>query len=156
MKTAIVSLISALVLSLVAVTGYAFERGKHGYGGHGDPGSMMMKLVDKLDLSEEQESEIKAIFENRKTEKEQKQRRKVIQELMALDPMSSDYEQKVSAIADEQAEKVREMIVEKAKVRTEIYEVLTPEQREELEEIMAKKMEKIQKKMDAKKAKYKG
>ncbi len=134
-----------LLLLSFSVEGFAFGGPDDGgRGSHGEHRERMMEKMQKyLELSDEQSEQIREIkshydFSPRAFGKE------MMQGMQALDPNAADYEQQLDTFATEQAERVRENIIARGKMRAEIYAVLTSEQQEKLEEFHSKMRERME------------
>ena len=109
------------------------------------------KLVDKLDLSDEQAAEIKAIREQAKSERLDRKdamadRYEHRRELMdAVHNGASERE--VRKLVEQQNEQRLEQILARAEVHQQMLAVLNDEQRVELEELREKRLEKMDRKM---------
>ncbi len=137
-------LITTLILTLAAGAGIATAWG--GHGGHGPgmegpgaPGAFlrgMMRLMHRLDLSDQQRDAIRGILQDARSQIQP--HRQALQDgreqMRALDPSSFD-ETAVRAIARKQAKEIEEIMVIGQKVRSQVWAVLTPEQREEAQQI---------------------
>lgn len=140
-------LIQTLVLStaLASAAVYAGEgRGDHHGKGHhhGEGRPYMHHLVAKLDLTEEQKATIEEIHKAYPRDGKA-HKRQFARDLAELDPAAPDYQQKVAAIAKEQAANLEQAIIERGQVHAKVYEVLTPDQRAKLQELKAKRREKL-------------
>ncbi|MBK8146731.1 MAG: Spy/CpxP family protein refolding chaperone [Acidobacteria bacterium] len=132
MKKATIAILAVALISLGAVFIFAQKgewRGPRG-GGFG-PGRGLMMMAEKLGLSEEQKTQVKAILEESKTR---------VQPLMeaaranhdAIKNLGTDgtfNEAEVNRLAAAQAETTKHLIVEKEKTKAAVFAVLTPEQR---------------------------
>lgn len=135
---------------LVAGSVFAFAQGhrRGNFAGTGVP-AFAQKFLNRasvyLGLSDEQEAQIKAILEAEKPKvqpliAELAANRKALQQ--ATDNGSFD-ETQVKAIADKQGETLAALIVEKERVKTQIYAVLTPEQRAKAEQFRTRIEERV-------------
>lgn len=141
-KRIIVAISAAVVL--VAGATFAFAQSRRGhFAGTGLP-MFAQKFLDRasvmLDLSDQQEAQIKAILEAEKPKvqpliAELAVGRKALQE--ATDNGAFN-EAQVKALADKQGETLAALIVEKERVKTQIYAVLTPEQRAKAEQFRSR------------------
>jgi periplasmic protein CpxP/Spy len=147
-------LIQTLVLStalLGTATAYAgdrdgYHRGEGDHQGHGKGGKHHLHhLVKKLDLTEAQKSAIEEIHKAHRKGGAESHKRPFTRDVSQLDPTLPDYQEQVAAIAKEQAAKLEQAIIERAQVHAKIYEVLTPEQRVQLQEMKNKRREKFKK-----------
>ena len=97
---------------------------------------MLGRMSDKLDLTEEQQEQIKGIMETSQETREAA--RETMQEnrqaLRDLDPAAADYDAKVAEYAEVLASMKKEAILERADIRKQIDAVLTEEQQEKLAE----------------------
>jgi Spy/CpxP family protein refolding chaperone len=149
-KRTIVSGAAAAVLTSVLVcTGSLYAQpsvmDSDGYGHHhrdgyraagfGKPGhSEMMRAVQKLDLSEEQQAQLRGLMESRREAFRDQMRamqeaRKGLQDAMNAEPYDAA---RVQQLAEAQGTAVTGMILKRAETWQEIRSVLTPEQRVEL------------------------
>lgn len=101
------------------------------------------RLADKLELTEEQQSELKALFDQRREamqehREERKDRDNKPMGLRDLDPNSDSFSADVEKlIADAQA-RVAERIQQQADMKQKVSDILTPEQFEQWEKMAAK------------------
>jgi len=144
-------LIQTLVLStalLGTVGAYAgdregYHRGEGYHHGHGKGGKHLQHLVKKLDLTEAQKSAIEEIHKAHRKGGDESRKRPFIRDVSQLDPTSPDYQEQVAAMAKEQAAKLEQAIIERGQVHAKVYEILTPEQRTQLQEMKNKRREKF-------------
>lgn len=156
MKKKIIITISVVAL-LVTGTIFAFASqqhfGKHRFGGRGFAGNPekfiergLQRAAVMLDLTDEQQTKIKAILEAEKP---------VVQplvmqlaanrkELQQVTDNGQFNEAQVQAIATRQGQTLSQLIVEKERVQSQIYAVLTPEQRAKAEKMRDHFMERVQ------------
>lgn len=88
------------------------------------------RLVKKLDLTDEQRVQVKAIFANMSAKHKNKSD-ELKEQVQSLMQASEFDEAKFEAIHLKRQEKFEKMALEKAKMRHAIMQVLTPEQQEE-------------------------
>ena len=67
---------------------------------------------------------------------------------MTLNPEDPEYMTKVETQADTMASHMKVRMVEFAKVRQEVYAILTDEQKQEMKEMMEKRMRKMEKRWE--------
>jgi Spy/CpxP family protein refolding chaperone len=114
--------IGAAVLLAVAA---AIAQGPHGFGG---PGGDFHHMLKQLDLTSDQHSQVKAIFEKEKP---------------TLQPLMQQMRQNHTAMSALEASgpfdeaKTRELQVEHARVKSEIMQILTADQKAKLTQIEA-------------------
>lgn len=115
--------------------------GGGGFGGHGQHGFLRMlpRLADKLDLTEDQQTQIQAIVDAGKPEIEalREQAQTARDEFRELYPMGSFDEATFRTHFENQAQYHVEMQLIGANMISQAWAVLTPEQQEELEELRA-------------------
>ena len=105
-----------------------------------NPDAKVAKLSKKLDLTDQQKQQIKGIFT-----KDAKQMQSYMQSMMQnkRDMMklthSSDYSvDKAQAIADEQSATMNKLIMLRAAQKNAVWNVLTPEQQQKMQQMVAK------------------
>jgi Spy/CpxP family protein refolding chaperone len=114
---------------------------KHGDKHHeGMPNAKrMLKHMSKaLDLTAQQETDIKAVFEEERT-KHKANMKGEHKNIMQLDPSASDYNAQVAAIAEERAAQAKAGVLERAAVQQKIHAILTPTQQQKMAELKAKR-----------------
>jgi protein CpxP len=128
-------LMTSVLLSATLLTGATAYAGP-GYG-HGAGKDHVHFLAKKLDLTDEQKAAIAEIHrsykqdENGKADKKH-DKRAFKHGFANLDPTSPDYSQRVAEIAKERAARVEQSIIKRGEIHAKVYEILTPEQREQL------------------------
>jgi len=129
-----------------------FGKGHHERGGNHY--EKMEHLVDKLDMTDEQEEQLKQILDSAKERGKQaglgnKVKRQEMRKMMFnLSPEDPEYITKVEAQADDMASHMKVRMVEFAKVRQEVYAILTDEQKQEMKEMKEKRMKKMTKRWE--------
>jgi periplasmic protein CpxP/Spy len=156
MKSKSVSLIAvALVLALTAAVGVsqtvrrAHMHGGGMYGGGMFEGHMLHFFTDYLDLTDAQQAQVKDILAKEKPAIKplMQQMAQGHQQIRELTMAGAFDEAKVRALATQQAQNMTEMIVQKARIESEMIQVLTPEQKTKLNEFMAKHEQRMMKHM---------
>jgi len=115
-----------------------------GYGGHGmgysrhgfDSEARIDRMAAMLDLTKEQRDKVRAIVD-KSTPKTRELRDKIADnraQLRTLVQQDKAKDADVRKLADERGKLVAEMIVQRTKVKNEIHAVLTPEQREKMQQ----------------------
>ncbi len=152
MKTTTKRIVIAASIAVVLVAGSVFAFAQTHRRGHFRDSNLLgfaQKFLGRasayLKLTDEQEAQIKAILEAEKPKvqpliAELAVTRKALNE--ATDSGTFD-EAQVKAIATKQGETLAELIVEKERVKTQIYAVLTPEQRAKAEQFRARIEERV-------------
>lgn len=119
-------------LALGAAAGWA----KDGYRMHGDPGQMVARMADKLDLSEDQQAGIEAILAETRQQSavDHARMRELRQQLRA---QRSEFDADAARrMADEIGQITGRMVYQAASTQAQIYQLLDEEQRAELGEFM--------------------
>ena len=124
--------IGAAVLLVAAA---AIAQGRHGYGGPGD----FRHMLKQLDLTSEQHSQVKAIFEKEKPTlqplmQQMRQNRSAMSALEASGPFD---EAKVTALATQNSQTMIQLQVEHERIKSEIMQILTADQKAKLAQIQA-------------------
>ena len=136
-STASAALIAGLALSAAAFAGR--EPGPDGHGRGPGPGEPFMHEVRELDLSEAQRSQIKGYFDA--VRQQGKASHEALRELhhsySLATPGSSEFRSLTAKLADAEAADARERVATMAELRTEVYGVLTPDQRSQLATALA-------------------
>jgi periplasmic protein CpxP/Spy len=148
--------LTAAILSIVLVAmGAMFifaqtadqPEGKRGFGkkGFGKRGEHA-RVFRGLDLTEEQKTQIKQIRETSKQtiqpiREQMKANRQKLAELSA----NGNFDQaQIQAIAQQQGSLSAQMIVERERVKAQIFQILTPEQKAKAAELKAQRQQKMQ------------
>ena len=125
--------ISAAVLLIVAA---AIAQGRHGFGG---PGGDFRHMLRQLDLTPDQHSQVKAIFEKEKPAMKplMQQMRQNHQAMKALEASGPFDEAKTRALATQNAQTIIELQVQHARIKSEMMQVLTPDQRTKFQQLQS-------------------
>jgi protein CpxP len=123
---------AAVLLSVAA----AIAQGPHGFGG---PGGDFRHMLKQLDLTADQHSQVKAIFEKEKPTiqplmEQMRQNREAMKALEASGPFD---EAKTRAQATQNAQTMVELQVEHARIKSQIMQILTADQKAKLAQIEA-------------------
>lgn len=123
----------------------------HGHGhGHGfgmfDMGEHMKFLAEYLDLTDVQKTQVKAVLA-----KEHATVKPLFQQLHQSELQLRQYEEgtfdeaKVRAVAAQQSQTMVELMVRKARIHNELFQLLTPDQQAKMKEVEARRDSRIQK-----------
>jgi len=125
--------IGAVVTLAVAA---AIAQGPHGFGG---PDGDFHHMLKQLDLTSDQQSQVKAIFEKEKPTLQSlmQQMRQNRDAMKALEAAGSFDEAKTRALATQNSQTMIELQVEHARVKSEIMQILTADQKTKLAQIEA-------------------
>ncbi len=136
-------ILGAAVMLIVAA---AIAQGRHGFGG---PGGDFHHMLRQLDLTADQHSQVKAIFEKEKPALQplMQQMRQNHQAMKALEASGPFDEAKTRALATQNAQVMIELQVAHARTKSEIMQILTPDQKAKLAQIEANKEARMQEHM---------
>lgn len=117
-------------LSLTLLTGVAIAKGPgHRGGGSHSP---MERIIEKLDLTDEQATEVEKLMAERSAKRDDK--RKGMSEIQAMVDQGN-IEQAADQAAEQAANSARERVYKMAENQRRLSEILTPEQLAKMEEI---------------------
>ena len=135
--------VGAAVLLIVAA---AIAQGRHGFG---RPGGDFRHMLRQLDLTTDQHSQVKAIFE-----KEMPTLKPLMQQMgqnhaamNALEASGPFDEAKTRALITQNSQTMIDLQVEHARLKSEIMQILTPDQKAKLAQIEANKEARMQEHM---------
>jgi protein CpxP len=125
--------IGAAVMLAVAA---ALAQGMHGHGG---PGGEFHHMLRQLDLTADQHAQVKAIFEKEKPTLQplMQQMHQNHQAMTALEAAGPFDEAKVTALATQNSQTMIQLQVEHERIKSEIMQILTPDQKAKLAQIEA-------------------
>jgi periplasmic protein CpxP/Spy len=128
-----VLIIGAAILLAVAA---AIAQGPHGFGG---PGGEFHHMLRQLDLTSDQKSQVKAIFEKEKPTLQplMQQVQQNHSAMTALEASGPFDEAKVTALATQNSQTLIQLQVEHERIKSEIIQILTAEQKTKLAQIEA-------------------
>jgi Spy/CpxP family protein refolding chaperone len=137
------------VVSIAAVVAFAGAlavsqaAGHHGHMGMGDgfgpsPEHILAFMTDALDLTDAQQTQAKAILDKEKPNFEalMKQMGDAHKQMRTLEESPTFDEAAVRSLASQQAQAITELIVAKARTKSEMFAILTPEQKAKATTIM--------------------
>jgi protein CpxP len=146
------NILAAILMALaagLATTAFAQHRGM-GFGGNN--GWMLKHMVKQLNLTEAQQTQIKGIMANEKTKiKPMVQQLRQNQQAEDANVNGSFDENQARTFANKQAQLMTDLIVEKERMRSQVYAVLTPEQRQKALQLMQERQQHRQERMNMKK-----
>lgn len=149
MTTRFKALTAVLAVALCAAMAFSQTAAKlgpeTGFGGFG--ARMLGFYADYLDLTDAQQAQVKDILM-----KEKPTVLPLIQQLAQAHQQMSQYEQagnfdeaKVRALASQQSQTMTELLVQKARIKSELTAVLTPEQKDKMAKLEARRAARMQK-----------
>jgi protein CpxP len=136
-RTRILTIGAAVLLAVAA----AIAQGMHGHGGpDGDFHHMMGFFTRQLDLTTDQQAQVKAIWEKEKPNLEplMKQMHQNHADMRALQASGPFDEVKTRALATQHAQTQIELEVQHARIKSEMMQILTADQKAKLAQIEAK------------------
>lgn len=111
-------------------------------------GWMLRHMTKELNLTTDQQNQIKSIMQAEKTKTRplmQQMRQNEQQQNAAIN--GNFDEAQARAFATKQAQIMSDLIVEKQRTKSQIYAVLTPEQRQKAQQLMQERQQKMQQRM---------
>ena len=131
-RTRILTIGAAVLLAVAA----AIAQGMHGHGG---PDGDFHHMLKQLDLTSDQQSQVKAIFAKEKPAMQplMQQMRQNHDAMKALEASGPFDEVKTRALATQNSQTMIELQVEHARIKSEIMQLLTPDQKTKLAQIEA-------------------
>jgi Spy/CpxP family protein refolding chaperone len=149
-KSIILAAIFMALAAGLAATASAQHRGM-GFGRNN--GWMLKQMTRQLDLTEAQQTQIKGIMASEKTKiKPMMQQLRQNQQAEDANINGSFDENQARAFANKQAQLMTDLIVEKERMRSQVYAVLTPEQRQKALQLMQERQQHRQERMNKKQA----
>lgn len=131
MKTAFRTALLVIPTFILLVSPTAFAMGRH----HGEGHFTMPILIKKhLNLSESQQAEIEQLTAGQH-ETLRAFRKQLLEQVLALDPETANYDSQLQSLAKTHANRVEQAIIEKGRLRAQIYALLDEEQKTKLKEM---------------------
>jgi periplasmic protein CpxP/Spy len=120
-------------------TAVLFAQGVHGHGPDGEFSHMLGFYADKLDLSSAQQDQMKAIWEKEKPALKplMQQERQSHEAMKALEESGPFDEAKTRALATQNSQTMIELQVQHARIKSEMMQVLTADQKTKLQQLEA-------------------
>jgi protein CpxP len=147
------SMIGGAVFLALAIAGAALAQGMHHGMEHGfDFDRMLSHYADALDLSSAQQDQIKQIWAKEKPTLEPlvQQVHQFHGQMEQLTDNGNFDEAKVRALANQQSQTMVELAVQHARIKSEMLQVLTPDQRTKFAQLQAKHAQHWQQHMQGK------
>ena len=149
MKSIPMILAVAALLILTSITVVAAQGpgpGGKGPNARGSQGDQLRRALSRLDLSEDQKASIKALFESNKDsmQAERETLRAARQALRAQMQSESFDEAAIRNLAGQAGAAEVEMAVARASLHNQVRQLLTDEQRGQLKEMQARRMERME------------
>jgi protein CpxP len=144
-KFIIVAAILMAVAAGLATSAFAQHSGM-GFGRHS--GWMLKHMAKQLNLTEAQQTQIKGIMADEKTKiKPMMQQLRQNEKAQNANVNGTFDEAQAQAFANKQAQLMASLIVEKQRIRSEVFAVLTPEQRQKAQQLMQERQQRRQERM---------
>jgi Spy/CpxP family protein refolding chaperone len=144
-KFIIVAAILMAVAAGLATSSFAQHPGM-GFGRH--CGWMLKHMAKQLNLTEAQQTQIKGIMADEKTKiKPMMQQLRQNEQAQNANVNGTFDEAQTQAFANKQSQLMASLIVEKQRIRSEVFAVLTPEQRQKAQELMQERQQRRQERM---------
>ena len=136
---------SFILLLLVAVGVSQTVKRVHMHDGDMFGGHMMHFFSDYLDLTDAQQAQVKQILDREKPNMKPmfQQMMQSHKDMQAVVQAATFDEAKARTVATAQAQNMIEIEVQKARVESELYQVLTPDQKTKMNEYMAKREQRM-------------
>lgn len=138
-KLFVVSLVSTVLLSVATISIAGPFHGKHGMG------NPLERMLDHIDLTDQQELEIAEILKTLPEGKMHKKGFHMVRDMIELNPDDSDFLDQANERAEQAGEMLTKRIKAVAKARKDIYLLLTPEQKQELKKVLNRKINRMAK-----------
>jgi protein CpxP len=141
-------ILAAILMALaagLATTAFAQHRGM-GFGRNN--GWMLKHMLKQLNLTEAQQTQVKSILADEKTKiKPMMQQLRQNEQAEYANVNGSFDENQARTFANKQAQLMTDLIVEKERMRSQVYAVLTPEQRQKALQLMQERQQRRQERM---------
>lgn len=141
-------LVAILMAVAAGLATSAFAQHRHmGFGRH--DGWMLKSMTKQLNLTEAQQTEIKGIMAAEKTKiKPLMQQLRQNEQAEQASINGTFDENQARAFAGKRAQLTADLIVEKERMRSQVYAVLTPEQRQKALQLMQERQQRRQERMN--------
>jgi Spy/CpxP family protein refolding chaperone len=138
-------LTALLAVTLVAAAALAQTAAKAGFRGAGFGQHMLNFYTDYLDLTDAQQTQIKAIITQEKPVIQPlvQQLAQTHQQLRQLEESGSFDEAKVRAVAAQQSQTMVDLIVEKARAKSAMMQVLSADQKAKLQKLESRREQRM-------------
>jgi Spy/CpxP family protein refolding chaperone len=131
MKRSTKIIVAVLAVTLVGAVALSQTVKRIHRRGMGFEQHMLGMMTDYLDLTDAQQAQVKQIFDNEKPNITplMQQLKQSHQQMRQLEESGTFDEAKVRSLASQQAQTLTDLIVEKARIKSQIFNVLTPDQK---------------------------
>ena len=146
-------ILAAILMALAAGLAATASAQHRGMGFGRNNGWMLKHMTKQLNLTDAQQTQIKGIMADEKTKiKPMLQQLRQNQQAEDANINGSFDENQARAFANKQAQLMTDLIVEKERMRSQVYAVLTPEQRQKALQLMQERQQHRQERMSKKQA----
>jgi protein CpxP len=149
-RSKILAIVLAVTLVGAVAVSQTMVKARHHMGGQGfGLEHMVGMMTDYLDLTDAQQAQVKQIIQNEKPNilPLVQQLHQSQQQLRQLEQSGTFDEAKVRGVASQQAQTMTELTVQKAKIHSEIFNILTPDQKTKATQFLQRREERFQKHM---------
>ena len=135
-RTKVFIAVFALILLGAAAVSQTIKRASYGHGMYG--GHMLRFFSHYLDLTDAQQAQVKDIMNKEKPALQPlfQQLSQAHHQMRQLEESGNFDEAQVRALANQQSQTITELIVQKARIESEMLQVLTPEQKAKFQSFM--------------------
>jgi Spy/CpxP family protein refolding chaperone len=149
-------ILAAILMALAAGLAATASAQHRGMGFGRNNGWMLKHMAKQLNLTDAQQTQIKGIMADEKTKiKPMMQQLRQNQQAEDANVNGSFDENQARTFANKQAQLMTDLIVEKERMRSQVYAVLTPEQRQKALQLMQERQQHRQERMSKKQAEQK-
>ena len=153
MKSTTMILAATALLVLTSITITAAQGPGHGGKSHharAERGDMLQKARQRLDLSEEQKTSVKALFEsNREAMQADRQTLREAREALRLETQSETFDEAaIRQLSARVHDTETDMAVARASLHNQVMQLLTEEQQAELNEMRAERQDRMKDRRD--------
>ena len=146
-------ILAAILMALAAGLAATASAQHRGMGFGRNNGWMLKHMTKQLNLTDAQQTQIKGIMSGEKTKiKPMMQQLRQNQQAEDANINGSFDENQARTFASKQAQLMTDLIVEKERMRSQVYAVLTPEQRQKALQLMQERQQHRQERMSKKQA----
>jgi protein CpxP len=144
MKKRVFIVIASVLAAAAGLTASVAAQGRHGRFGHHE-GWMLRHMTKELNLTEAQQTQIKGILTAERGKMQPLMKQLHDNRLAASNNVTSNFDEaQVRAQANQQAQIISDLIVERARAKSQIYAVLTPDQQAKAVQLMQERQQRRQ------------
>lgn len=142
-------LVATVAIVVAGVVTVAIAQGPMHHGGFGPEHHILHFLTEKLDLTEAQQAQVKDVFAKEKPTigPLMMQKGQIHQQLMQEAISGTFNRAKVQALAAQQGQIETALAVEHAKIASQVFNILTPDQKTKAQDLLQKHQQHMQERM---------